>query len=174
MFPRSVRDSKGHKYYCRICNSTIGRKYYREVLKKHPERLQEKNRKQYLKVKSDPLELAKQRARYQARNAFKAGKIQRLPCFKCGSIKEPMVMHHPDYAKPLGVVWFCRKHHVELHDLAGGHKRILKELKVKKCLECNASKKIFIKDSCRKCYDRKYFMKRQLKKLEIISEEVKE
>jgi hypothetical protein len=24
-------------------------------------------------------------------------------------------MHHPDYAKPLNVVWFCREHHLAIH-----------------------------------------------------------
>ena len=33
-------------------------------------------------------------------------------CF-CGNIK--VDGHHPDYSKPIDVIWLCRKHHVELH-----------------------------------------------------------
>lgn len=41
------------------------------------------------------------------------GKIDRLLCEVCGEDAE---MHHPDYSKPLEVIWLCRAHHKELHD----------------------------------------------------------
>ncbi len=40
------------------------------------------------------------------------GKIKKLPCFKCGSLKSEA--HHSDYMKPLDIIWACKKHHIEL------------------------------------------------------------
>ena len=45
-------------------------------------------------------------------NALRDGKLQRLPCFECGDIAEA---HHPDYGRPLDVIWLCVKHHKEVH-----------------------------------------------------------
>lgn len=45
--------------------------------------------------------------------AVKAGKIAKLPCEVCGAAKSEA--HHPDYSKPLDVVWLCRKHHADAH-----------------------------------------------------------
>lgn len=44
---------------------------------------------------------------------LKRGKIQKLPCEQCG--EENSQMHHPDYGKPLLVVWLCRVCHLALH-----------------------------------------------------------
>ena len=35
------------------------------------------------------------------------------PCAKCGHAK--VVAHHPDYSRPLDVIWLCRPCHVLLH-----------------------------------------------------------
>jgi len=50
-------------------------------------------------------------------NAVKYGRVIRQPCVICGKKADG---HHPDYAKPLEVIWLCRKHHVEAHKLAKG------------------------------------------------------
>ena len=44
--------------------------------------------------------------------AIKTGQLVRMPCEVCGSKAEA---HHPDYSKPLNVMWLCRKHHSEWH-----------------------------------------------------------
>jgi hypothetical protein len=45
--------------------------------------------------------------------AKERGKIVPQPCEVCG---EPKVHgHHPDYAKPLDVMWLCVTHHAEWH-----------------------------------------------------------
>jgi uncharacterized OB-fold protein len=46
-------------------------------------------------------------------NAVRDGKILRKPCEKCGNPVSQA--HHPDYSKPLEVVWLCVKHHREIH-----------------------------------------------------------
>lgn len=42
------------------------------------------------------------------------GKVKKMPCCKCGSIDAEA--HHDDYDKPLEVRWFCRSHHMEVHN----------------------------------------------------------
>lgn len=46
-------------------------------------------------------------------SAIRNGSVKRLPCVKCGNIKAQA--HHEDYTKPLDVIWFCKKHHMERH-----------------------------------------------------------
>lgn len=52
-------------------------------------------------------------AHMATRSAIRRGLIQRQPCADCGSIKAEA--HHPDYDRPLDVVWLCRKHHKAAH-----------------------------------------------------------
>lgn len=50
--------------------------------------------------------------RSTANHALMQGLIEKDCCHICGEEAE---MHHPDYKLPLGVVWYCFKHHRELH-----------------------------------------------------------
>lgn len=52
-------------------------------------------------------------ARHKLVYAVKMGRIKKLPCDECGDNKSEA--HHPDYSKPLEVIWLCRKHHAEKH-----------------------------------------------------------
>lgn len=55
--------------------------------------------------------------RYEAHNAvgnaLRDGRLVKQRCEVCGSLRTQA--HHPDYRKPLDVMWLCRKHHVEWH-----------------------------------------------------------
>lgn len=51
------------------------------------------------------------RAREMVTSRIKRGTMERLPCAVCGELKSEA--HHEDYAKPLEVIWLCRKHHRE-------------------------------------------------------------
>ena len=51
----------------------------------------------------------KRKAHMAVQQAIRSGKLTRLPCEVCGSIKSQA--HHTDYDKPLEVKWRCRKHH---------------------------------------------------------------
>lgn len=53
-------------------------------------------------------------ARTKARRALLKGLIFQHPC-SCGDANSQM--HHPDYDKPLDVVWYCKKCHDEFHIL---------------------------------------------------------
>ena len=71
--------------------------YLRQYAKLHPKKERDKN---------------KTIARWKLQQAVDTGKIIKQPCSVCGKIKSEA--HHPDYSKPLEVIWFCRSHH-KLH-----------------------------------------------------------
>lgn len=50
----------------------------------------------------------------KVRDAVENGKLLKTPCEVCG--KQESEAHHPDYSKPLSVVWLCRQHHLEIHN----------------------------------------------------------
>ena len=54
-------------------------------------------------------------ANYTVTRAVRNGKLSKLPCLICGSTK--VVAHHPDYDRPLDVVWLCQMHHKQAHAL---------------------------------------------------------
>ncbi len=45
-------------------------------------------------------------------NAIRDGRLARQPCHICGKKAHA---HHPDYSKPLEVVWLCPVHHKAAH-----------------------------------------------------------
>ena len=61
----------------------------------------------------------KDKSKISARNktnwAIKTGTLVRMPCVNCGAKAEA---HHPDYDRPLDVVWLCPKHHKEAHEIS--------------------------------------------------------
>lgn len=61
------------------------------------------------------------KAVWMVNNAVKWRHIRKLPCFVCGAAKTEG--HHADYSRPLDVIWLCKKHHVETHQLAKQLKR---------------------------------------------------
>lgn len=46
--------------------------------------------------------------------AVREGRMKKQPCWVCG---EKAVAHHPDYSRPLDVVWLCQPHHKQAHAL---------------------------------------------------------
>lgn len=63
-----------------------------------------------------PEQRAKANARAQANVAQGRGKLRPGPCETCG--EKDAEKHHPDYQRPLEVVWLCRACHLELHAAA--------------------------------------------------------
>jgi hypothetical protein len=55
----------------------------------------------------------KRAAHNAVNNAIQAGRIARGDCSECGAPHAEG--HHPDYSKPLEVVWLCRRCHTDLH-----------------------------------------------------------
>lgn len=56
--------------------------------------------------------------RWRAHNiresAVRSGRVIPCPCWVCGAVAEA---HHPDYSRPLDVVWLCPAHHRQAHAL---------------------------------------------------------
>lgn len=46
------------------------------------------------------------------------GEIVRKPCCICGNTYR-VAGHHPDYNRPLFIIWLCTKHHIRLHYAPG-------------------------------------------------------
>lgn len=46
-------------------------------------------------------------------SGLRRGLLERQPCEHCGA--EPADGHHPDYDRPLAVVWLCRRCHLAVH-----------------------------------------------------------
>ena len=56
-------------------------------------------------------------AQGKVNNAIKAGKIQRgNACVLCEKTDDNIDGHHPDYRKPLFVIWLCHKCHMQHHE----------------------------------------------------------
>jgi hypothetical protein len=60
-----------------------------------------------------PIARMKANARGYANSNLSRGKLKPQPCVSCGA--EKAEKHHPDYSKPMEVVWLCRRCHVKLH-----------------------------------------------------------
>lgn len=57
------------------------------------------------------------RAKRVFSNAKKHGRVIPQPCIVCG--RADAHGHHPDYSKPLDVMWLCPVHHAEQHQKEG-------------------------------------------------------
>jgi hypothetical protein len=121
-FYKHAQMGDGHLNKCIECTKTDVKKHRQENLEKVraydqmraalPHRLASrieqtgKYRKQYPnRAKANAL----------VSKAIRAGKLQKLPCLVCGS--ERSLAHHPDYDRPLDVVWLCQPHHKQAHAL---------------------------------------------------------
>ena len=81
--------------------------------------VQKRNRERtraYMKRRrrEDPQFVKKEAARTMANLALRHGWLTRGPCRDCGTT-EKIQAHHPDYDRPLDVVWLCPTHHLAEH-----------------------------------------------------------
>lgn len=63
----------------------------------------------------------KYKARNLLGNAVRDGRLKKQPCMVCG---EKAVAHHPDYTRPLDVVWLCQPHHKQAHALVSNSEQM--------------------------------------------------
>lgn len=108
----SARDGLGTCDECHRARATRYRDENREMLRayhRQPEQAQKAraNVKIYRQRHPD-----RHRVQWTFEHALKAGKVVPQPCWVCGEKAEA---HHPDYSRPLDVVWLCRPHHRQTH-----------------------------------------------------------
>lgn len=90
---------------------TKNKEYADRMRSEHPEKWKEMRKKATNKYRENNRD--KHRAERILFYHKSIGKIQQKPCEICGDIKSEA--HHPDYSKPLDVVWLCDFHHKEEH-----------------------------------------------------------
>jgi len=122
--PDKVKEGR-RKYYQKHKEKVNAR--HKEYLKKIPDKIKEYNirtkakdsYKQWLKAWSASRQIHKTlegKARKLVHYSVKNGTIQRPgQCIKCSKECKPEG-HHPDYSKPLDVIWLCKQCHVEERD----------------------------------------------------------
>jgi hypothetical protein len=88
-----------YRHYCPLCErARISQ--YREAIQ----------RSKYQWAVKNP---DKRQAHKAVENALRIGEMTRSPCSVCGAAEAQA--HHPDYSRPLDVVWLCDKHHKAEH-----------------------------------------------------------
>jgi len=94
-------------------NLEKAREYERRWQRNNPEKRKEAIR-EYKRANPEKI-----KAINAANHAIKTGKLTKTPCIICQNPK--VEGHHPDYSKPLEVVWFCRSHHKQWHSVKRRH-----------------------------------------------------
>lgn len=64
----------------------------------------------------------RRKASHIVSNAIRDGHLHKDPCHICGNLK--VEGHHPDYDRPLDVVWLCSTHHKQTHALAANELKV--------------------------------------------------
>ena len=119
-FYKHPRMADGHVNKCKECNKKdvsqnyqVNREYYagyeRERFRR-PKRKAKAIEYQRNRRAANP---EKYKANTKVGNAVRGKKIEPDSCLKCG--KFPVEAHHPDYTKPLEIVWLCRACHLAEH-----------------------------------------------------------
>ena len=103
LYPKDKDCTDGHGSWCKSCCYKSGQIW----CKKNKDRWNELHRKKQIKYRLKYPE--KVTAHSKVSNAVSSGRLARLACEVCGNFLSEA--HHPDYYKPLEVVWLCIKHH---------------------------------------------------------------
>lgn len=94
-------------YFCRECNTKRMKEYRNTSIGK--------KRTKSANIRTTKKHYGKQMARLAVYRAVKAGKLYKPSrCEDCGN-NESLFAHHPDYSKPLDVLWLCRGCHALIH-----------------------------------------------------------
>ena len=121
---RKTADMKAYQKEYRQANKDKFKVYEKKRKKRTPEQERAKYERKMRKLHGDDwvpiasrpkkeVDLQKKRNREIYKTALRMGKLVKTPCMVCGEVE--VEGHHPDYSRPLDVVWLCRKHHMEIH-----------------------------------------------------------
>lgn len=110
---------KGLRCYCHSCNRKQSKAWYAKHGKAYYARpeVKERRARDFKKYKQSPAGRFKINVRKILQRATKCGKIQKKSCAIC-DCKEAQG-HHPDYLKPLCVIWLCHECHSKHHRKKG-------------------------------------------------------
>lgn len=120
------RGTESGKLWHRINYKKNGRKFYEKDRIRNRIREKSEKRKAWKKMwaksekgkasidrkRKSPFGVKRENCYRITHKAIRRGELKRLPCEKCG---EKAQAHHPDYNKPLDVMWLCAEHHREWH-----------------------------------------------------------
>ncbi len=104
---------KGKAYIKRYTSSDKHKQYLKQY--RQTKACKEANRRGHERYRATEAGQIKNKAREKTRTALRSGKLERLPCEVCGST-DKVESHHPDYSKPLEVLWLCKEHHAQAHN----------------------------------------------------------
>ena len=122
-FYKHSQMADGYLNKCKECskNDAIKQRYGENrtaILQYDRQRAKDPNRKESMRLRHiEYTKFFKERrnAQNKLRRAVLKGLIQRMPCWCCGEKAEA---HHPDYSRPLDVVWLCSSHHKQAHAIS--------------------------------------------------------
>jgi hypothetical protein len=115
-FYRHPMMKDGHVNKCKNCNKADVRANYakrRDQYKQYEQRPQRIASSRRRIKESKEKHATKHHVRVDTNILVATGKIKKQPCAVCGS--ERAEKHHPDYFRPIYVVWLCRQHHADEH-----------------------------------------------------------
>lgn len=110
-----IKTSKSHRrdgsvkqiYWCRPCNAERFKRYYHN----------NKERVRAIIYKSIEKHKEKQKAREMLNWHVNSGKVKKPDTCENCNVKDIIQGHHPDYSKPLEVMWLCTPCHSRQHRL---------------------------------------------------------
>ena len=137
-FYKNPSSKSGYDSKCKECAKSMmklarerNKEHYKEFDRKRamrPDRVAA--RSAYQKTESGKLALRRARDKYKLSaplrrsahvalgNAIRDGRIDKWPvCAIHDCSCNKVEAHHPDYSRPLDVVWLCNKHHREVHEM---------------------------------------------------------
>lgn len=124
---KDYQPSASSQKHCHTCRPAVRRGYYRHRYRKHrdtilkaadPYRKSPKAKRMRVQasLRSQAKYPLKQLARTAVKRAIKSGVLSRPDtCDHCGGSATRIEGHHPDYSKPLKVLWLCRPCHNIIH-----------------------------------------------------------
>jgi len=119
-FYRHPEMADGHLGKCKECtkrDNIENRQRKIDYYRSYDRRRFQKPRRRSLAYAQSRLQRIIHPLRYYARtavgNALRDGRLVRQPCKICGNPESEA--HHPDYSKPLEVVWLCKACHAAEH-----------------------------------------------------------
>jgi hypothetical protein len=116
-FYKNRKSKDGKQSKCKTCTKYYGmwwRQTHTSIIKKRHQTKRHKRLRVLSNRRYNVKYPEKLRAVKAVELAINRGDLEKKPCSVCGSGLK-IQAHHPDYSKPLDVVWLCDLHHKQAH-----------------------------------------------------------